>query len=74
MVLDHEVCKVPGCTVHTGRAKAVFRLTRDEQILDDWSSGEWTLEELGFFWELKSDTIAGIVRRAGHKRELARSA
>lgn len=74
MVLDHEVCRVPGCTVHTGKAKAVFKFTRDEQILEDWVSGEWTVEELGFFWELKTDTISGIIRRAEHKRELARSA
>jgi Mor family transcriptional regulator len=74
MVLDHEVCRVPGCTVHTGKAKAVFKFTRDEQILEDWASGEWLVEELGSFWRLDSRTIEGIIRKAVHKRELARSA
>lgn len=74
MVLDHEICGVPGCTVHTGAAKAVFKLSRDDQIMEDWASGEWTMEELGFFWELKTDTISAIIRRATKRRELLRAA
>lgn len=73
MVLDHEMCGVPGCTVHRGIAKPAFKLSRDQQIQEDWVSGEWTVEELGSFWGLDFRTIEKVVRKVDHERELARS-
>lgn len=71
MVLDHERCSHPRCTIHTGWTKATRVSVRNEQIRDDWASGVWTLEELSSFWGLKPLVIATIVR--GTDRASART-
>ena len=63
MVLDHEVCRVLGCALHTGRVKKTSITSRNDQIRDDWESGDWTLEELSSFWGMKPLAIAHIVRK-----------
>ncbi len=62
MVRDNERCSRPECKIHTGWAKFTTFKIRNEQIRDDWLSGEWSLEELGCFWGLKPSVVAGIVR------------
>lgn len=71
MALDHEYCRVLGCTLHIGSSKGTSITRRNEQIKDDWKSGHWTLEELSSYWGLKPLVVAHIVRkvdnpRAGH--------
>lgn len=63
MALDHEICGVAGCTVHTGLAKENTPISvRNEQIKEDWVSGDWTLDELVSFWGTKPESIVSIVR------------
>lgn len=64
MVLDHEICNVAGCAIHTGWVKATEYGVRNKQIREDWVSGAWTLEELSSFWGLKPLSIKSIVRGA----------
>jgi len=52
MVRDNEVCLVHGCMLHTGWRRATPQIKRDEQIREDWESGDWTVEELSYFWGL----------------------
>lgn len=69
MVRDNEQCSMPGCKVHQERARSTSLSYRNEQVRDDWASGEWTLEELGCFWGLKPLTVASIVRGVSKSSE-----
>jgi hypothetical protein len=69
MVLDNERCSQPDCKVHPGWTKKTSIARRNEQIRDDWSSGSWTLEELGYFWGLKPLVVSGIVQGVSKSSE-----
>lgn len=63
MVLDHEYCRVLDCTWHPCATKPQQSFAkRNEQIREDWKSGDWLVEELSYFWGLKRTVIAGIIR------------
>lgn len=67
-MLDHEQCGVAGCIVHQDMKRTTSTRVRNEQILDDWASGVWTLEELSSFWGIKPLAIAAVIRRADISR------
>lgn len=69
MVRDNERCSHRGCSLHPGWSRTTSLSHRNEQIRDDWASGDWTLEELGYFWGLKPLVVAGIVRGVSKNSE-----
>lgn len=71
MVLDNERCSVDGCTVHPGWTRTTLLSVRNRQIIEDWASGAWTLEELSSFWGLDPLVIVNVVR--GTDRASART-
>lgn len=62
MVRDNESCRVPGCTVHIAFPRKTSLSYRNEQIREDWASGDWTVDELSSFWGLKRQVIVNIIR------------
>lgn len=64
MALDNERCEVSGCTLHRGWRRVTPGKKRDAQILEDWASGEWSVDELSSFWGLTPLRIMAITRGA----------
>jgi len=69
MVLDNESCKVLGCTLHVDEIRETSTDFRNEQIREDWASGEWNIEELSSFWGVTPVSIYLIVGGVRRSRE-----
>jgi len=73
MALDNERCHVAGCTVHRGWIKLTPITKRDAQIIEDFQSGDWSVQELSSFWGLSPLRISKIAREANTNCESAAS-